>query len=85
VSRYQSRHLANRFEIVPKFNHLFSGPLPTFTEDFMQIRSEVFAQEVVKRQTDKQTDKQRRKHNLLGGGNKIFATAAKAGRGKKQT
>jgi len=27
-----------------KFNHLFTGPLPTFHENFMQIRSEVFAQ-----------------------------------------
>jgi len=28
----------------PKFNHLFTGPLSTFPENFMQIRSEVFAQ-----------------------------------------
>jgi len=28
----------------PKFNHLFNGPLPTFRENFMQIRLEVFAQ-----------------------------------------
>jgi len=28
----------------PKFNRLFSGPLPTFRENFMQIGSEVFAQ-----------------------------------------
>jgi len=28
----------------PKFNHLFNGPLPTFPENFMQIRLEVFAQ-----------------------------------------
>ena len=28
----------------PKFNRLFIGPLPTFRENFMQIRSEVFAQ-----------------------------------------
>jgi len=27
-----------------KFNHLFIGPLPTFPENFMQIRLEVFAQ-----------------------------------------
>jgi len=32
----------------------------------MQIRAEVFAQLL----TDRQTDKQQRKHNLLGGGNK---------------
>jgi len=42
----------------PKFNHLFTGQLPTFAENFMQIRSEVFAQ-VANRQTDRQTDKQR--------------------------
>jgi len=28
----------------PKFNRLFSGPLPTFSENFVQIRSEVCAQ-----------------------------------------
>jgi len=28
----------------PKFNHLFTGPLPTFPENFVQIRSVVFAQ-----------------------------------------
>jgi len=28
----------------PKFNQLFTGPLPTFPENFMQIRWEVFAQ-----------------------------------------
>jgi len=28
----------------PKFNHLFTGPLPSFPENFMQIRSEVIAQ-----------------------------------------
>jgi len=28
----------------PKFNHLFIGPLPTFPENFIQIRLEVFAQ-----------------------------------------
>jgi len=27
-----------------KFNHLFIGLLPTFPENFMQIRSDVFAQ-----------------------------------------
>jgi len=30
-------------------NHLFIGPLPTFNENFMQIRSEVFC---AKLQTD---------------------------------
>jgi len=44
------------------------GPLPTFPENFMQIRLDVFAQSSW--QTHKQTNKQRRKHNLLGGGNK---------------
>jgi len=38
---------------------LFIGPLPTFPENFMQIRCEVFA---------KKTDVQRRLHILLGGG-----------------
>jgi len=28
----------------PKFNHLFIGSLPTFPENFMQNRSQVFAQ-----------------------------------------
>ena len=28
----------------PKFNHLFTSPLPTFPKSFMQIRSEIFAQ-----------------------------------------
>ena len=28
----------------PKFSHLFIGPLPIFSENFMQIRLEVFAQ-----------------------------------------
>jgi len=37
-----------------KFNRLFIGPLPTFPENFMQIRSEVFAQSC--QQTDRQTD-----------------------------
>jgi len=31
-------------EFQPKFNHLFTGPLPTFPENFMQIRLEGFAQ-----------------------------------------
>jgi len=30
--------------IATKFNHLFTGPLSTFPENFMQIRLEVFAQ-----------------------------------------
>ena len=46
----------------PKFNHLFVGLLPTFPENFIEIRSEVFAQ-------SKQTDKQQRLHILLRRGN----------------
>jgi len=45
VLGYQSRQLANRFEVATyKFNYLFIGQLPTFPENFMQIRSEAFAQ-----------------------------------------
>ena len=53
------------------FNHLFIGPLTTFPEQLMRIRSGVFAQscQQTDRQTYRQTDKQRRKHNLLGGDN----------------
>jgi len=36
---------------------------------FMQIRAEVFLRKVANRQTDRRTNKKRRKHNLLGGGN----------------
>jgi len=56
------------------FNHLFIGPLPTFPENFMQIRLKV-VRKVVNSQTDKQTNttvqsnEQRRLHSLLGGGN----------------
>jgi len=53
----------------PKFDHLFIGPLPTFPENFMQIRSEVFAKFLTDRQTNRQTNKQRRLHILLRGGN----------------
>jgi len=28
--------------LAPKFNHFFTDPLPTFYENFMQIRLEVF-------------------------------------------
>jgi len=45
---------------------LFIGPLPTFPENFMQIRLEVFAQSC--KQADKQTNND--KNNFLGGGNK---------------
>ena len=46
---------------------LFTGQLPTVPENFIQIRLEVL-RKVANRQTDKQTNEQRRKHNLLGGG-----------------
>jgi len=52
----------------PKFNHLFIGHLPTFPANFMQICSEFFSQSCW--QTDRQTDKQRWRHILLGGGKK---------------
>jgi len=42
---------------------LFNCPLSTFPEHFMQIRSKIFAQVA-----NRQTEKQRRKHNLIGGG-----------------
>jgi len=63
MSRYQSHHLVNRFEIATKFNHLFVGSLPTFPENVMQIRSEDCA-----KVPNRQTDKQRWKHNPIGGG-----------------
>jgi len=47
----------------PKFNHLFTGQLPTFPENF---RWEVL-HKVANRQTDRQTNKQRWLHILLGG------------------
>jgi len=50
----------------PKFNRLFIGPLTAFAENFMKIHSEVFAQSC--QQIDKQANKQRRLHILLGGG-----------------
>ena len=39
----------------PKFNHLFTGPLPTSPENLMEIRLVVFVERLL---TDKQTDKQ---------------------------
>jgi len=44
------------------------GSSRTFPDNFIQIRLDVFAQSSW--QTHKQTNKQRRKHNLFGGGNK---------------
>ena len=53
----------------PKFNRLFAGPLPIFTENFMHNRSEAFAQSC--QQTRKQTTIG---YNFLGGGNNTIAT-----------
>jgi len=47
-------------ESPPKFNHLFIRPLTTFSEN-----------SVLKFCSHRQTNQQRRKHNLLGGGNNI--------------
>jgi len=52
----------------PKFNRLFTGPLPTFPGNFMQTVRKFLR----KLPRDKQTNKQRRLHILLGGGNYIF-------------
>ena len=41
----------------PKFNHLFTGPLPTFPEFFYANRFGSFCAKLL---TDRQTDKQRR-------------------------
>ena len=49
-------------------DQLFSGPLPTFPENFLQIRVWKFLCKVANRQ---QANKQRRKHIVLGRGNKI--------------
>jgi len=38
------RHVRLTSVAIPKFNQLFTDPLPTFPENFMQIRSKVFAQ-----------------------------------------
>ena len=40
VLRYGSGFVSG---LPPKFNHLFTGPLPNFPEHFMQIHLEVFA------------------------------------------
>jgi len=53
----------------PNFNHLFAGPLPTFSKNFtqkLQIHSEVFAQNCYK------TNKQWRLHIFLGEGNYYY-------------
>ena len=41
---YQCLYLDQWCGSPPKFNNFFIGPLPTFPENFIQIRSEVFAQ-----------------------------------------
>jgi len=41
---YQCRNTDPWSGSSPKFNHLFTGPLPTFPENFMQIRLQVLAQ-----------------------------------------
>jgi len=46
-----------RIRIRDKFNYLFTGPLPTFPENFMQIRLQGFcAKSLTDRQTDRQTN-----------------------------
>jgi len=45
-------------------NNLFSGTLPTFPENFMQI-----VLPFLRKIANRQTNKQRRLHILLGGGN----------------
>jgi len=63
----------------PKCNHLLTGPLSTFPENFMQIRSEVFVHNC------QQSNEQRRKHmaeviniNKLGYC-QLFISTTKAG------
>jgi len=85
VSQYQFHHLANRFEMTnpennpciqtvtgspTKFNHLFNGALPTFRENFTQIRS-FLLHKVANRQTNKQTTT---KTTSTGGGNNYLST-----------
>ena len=52
----------------PKFNHLLTGPLPTFPKKFHANPVGSFCAKLL---TDRQTTS-RRKHTLLGGGNKYF-------------
>jgi len=52
---------------------LLTGPLPTYSENFIHIRLAVL-HEVANRQTGKQL----RKHNLLGGGNNHIETEVRA-------
>ena len=51
----------------PKFNHLFIGPLPTFPK--ISCKS---IHKFLCKVANRQTDKQRWKHNLLGGGKNTF-------------
>ena len=41
-----------------KSNHLFIGPLPTFPENFMQIRLKFLSKVANRQRTNRQTDKQ---------------------------
>jgi len=47
--------------------------MPTFRENFMQIRSEFIA--YICQQTERQANKQRQKHNHLGGGKERYSSA----------
>ena len=49
-----------------KVSHWFTGSSPTLSQKFHANRFGSFRTKLL---TEKQTDKQRRKHNLLGGGN----------------
>jgi len=54
----------------PKFNHWFTGPLPNLPREFHANPFLSFcAKLLTDRQTNRQTHKQWRKHNLLGGDN----------------
>jgi len=53
----------------PKFNQLFTGPLTIFPENFMQIRSDVFAQSC--EHTNTQTNNDDYISSTLGGGNNL--------------
>jgi len=53
--------------ITTKLNHLFIGLLPTFLKISRKSVWKLLSK-VANRETDRQTNKQRRKHNLLGEG-----------------
>ena len=58
-------------ESLPKYNHFFHLPFWTYPDNFIKIHPEVFELSCsqTNKQTNRWTDKPRRKHNLLGGGN----------------